>query len=596
MSYRREIDGLRAIAVLPVILFHAGFDLFRGGYVGVDVFFVISGFLITSVIREQLKKDSFSISKFYESRARRILPALFLVMFVSLAFGLFALMPDALKNFGQSLVATTLFSNNMLLAVTAGYWDLASEFKPLLHTWSLGVEEQYYLIIPLLLLILWKAPYAKSMSLIIVCLLFTLSLLSAVYVREISPNWAFYSLPTRAWEILLGAALALFLEGRARHLASRSFSAAASLFGLLLISVAIFTFKANAPEYLMLVPTIGTALVIAYAREPSVTYSFLASRLMVLIGLMSYSIYLWHQPIFAFTRACSVERPALFIFALLVPAILFLSYLSWRFIETPFRNRRRTTRRFVLSLFLVFGILLVSAGLYLNSSYGLLSRVYGPNVTAADMDKRTYNERVFTYEKDKFSQDSRTKILIVGDSFARDFVNITLEGRGGARDSEIIYQNGLSECLESRNDDQNGGLFVSADVIVFARRSADYENCAPEAFRFAAEHDKQIYYVGPKEFGYNLNWLIWLDRVDRENRYNPISDEIIWHDEDLAREIPSQYYISLLSPVLRNKNEVPITDSEGILLSTDRLHLTKYGAIYFWDKVVQHTNYAENFR
>ena len=156
MNYRREIDGLRALAVIPVILFHAGFQAFGGGFVGVDVFFVISGYLITSIILQDLQKNRFSLLRFYERRARRILPALFLVMVISCIFAYAWMLPDELKSFGQSLLATALFSNNLLLAITASYWSLPSEFKPLLHTWSLGVEEQYYVLFPLFMVLGWK--------------------------------------------------------------------------------------------------------------------------------------------------------------------------------------------------------------------------------------------------------------------------------------------------------------------------------------------------------------------------------------------------------------------------------------------------------
>jgi peptidoglycan/LPS O-acetylase OafA/YrhL len=156
MNYRKDIDGLRAIAVVAVIFAHAGFAGFSGGFVGVDVFFVISGYLITFIILGELENGSFTLRNFYERRARRILPALYVVMLTSTVLGFFSLMPDEFKNLGQSLVATSIFANNMLLGLTSGYWDLASDFKPLLHTWSLGVEEQYYVIVPLLLTLFWR--------------------------------------------------------------------------------------------------------------------------------------------------------------------------------------------------------------------------------------------------------------------------------------------------------------------------------------------------------------------------------------------------------------------------------------------------------
>ena len=154
MNYRPEIDGLRALAILPVIFFHLGFNLFNGGFLGVDIFFVISGYLITYIIIIEIKEKKFSLVLFYERRARRILPALFLIMFFSSIVGYFLMLPDAYQNFGQSLVSTTLFSNNIFSIITSDYWDLTSEFKPLLHTWSLGVEEQYYFLIPLILLMI----------------------------------------------------------------------------------------------------------------------------------------------------------------------------------------------------------------------------------------------------------------------------------------------------------------------------------------------------------------------------------------------------------------------------------------------------------
>ena len=150
MHYRPEIDGLRAVSVIPVIFFHAGLEFFKGGFLGVDIFFVISGYLITLIILNDLDKGNFSLSKFYERRARRILPALFFVICCCVPFAYFWMLPDPLENFGQSVFATIFFANNVLLWMTSGYWDLASEFKPLIHTWSLAVEEQFYIVFPLI--------------------------------------------------------------------------------------------------------------------------------------------------------------------------------------------------------------------------------------------------------------------------------------------------------------------------------------------------------------------------------------------------------------------------------------------------------------
>ena len=197
MKYRAEIDGLRALAVVPVILFHAGFEFFSGGFVGVDVFFVISGYLITTILIEDIDNERFSIVNFYERRARRILPALFFVMLACIPFAWMWMLPDPLENFGQSLVAATLSANNVLLYLTTGYWDLASEFKPLLHTWSLGVEEQYYVLFPLLLLLTWR--FGKGIVLLTVIVIASVSLGLSEWLSRENPEAAFFLIHTRAW-------------------------------------------------------------------------------------------------------------------------------------------------------------------------------------------------------------------------------------------------------------------------------------------------------------------------------------------------------------------------------------------------------------
>ena len=212
--------------MLPVILFHAGFETFSGGFVGVDVFFVISGYLITTIILAELEQGKFSIVNFYERRARRILPALFVIMLVSFILGYFLLMPDEFKNLGQSFVATSLFSNNVLLGLTSGYWDLASEFKPLLHTWSLGVEEQYYVIVPVLLLVFWKI--GRGSIVFLLWSIFLASLLFAVWFVNISPKWSFYLLPTRAWEICIGALAAIYFIKHSKSIEEFKYSGAIS--------------------------------------------------------------------------------------------------------------------------------------------------------------------------------------------------------------------------------------------------------------------------------------------------------------------------------------------------------------------------------
>ena len=209
MEYRKEIDGLRAIAVIVVMLFHAGFNFISGGFLGVDIFFVISGYLITSFIFINKANNSFSLLGFYERRARRLLPALFLVLLFCIPFAVMLMQPDDLQNFGQSLVSTTLMSNNILLFITSGYWDLASEFKPLLHTWSLGVEEQYYIFFPLLIMIIWRFSNIQTMYVLLIITI--ISFLFSLQIHTRYPEADFYLLPSRLWQLGSGGILALLL-------------------------------------------------------------------------------------------------------------------------------------------------------------------------------------------------------------------------------------------------------------------------------------------------------------------------------------------------------------------------------------------------
>ncbi len=210
MKYRAEIDGLRGLAVVPVILFHAGIEMFSGGFVGVDVFFVISGYLITTILIEDIENKRFSIVDFYERRARRILPALFFVMLCCIPFAWMWMLPDPLENFGQSIVATTLFSNNILLFVTSGYWDLASEVKPLLHTWSLAVEEQFYVLFPIFLLLTWR--FGKKRLFWIIVVLASISLALSEWGWRNLATANFYLGPTRAWELFAGSLTAFIVQ------------------------------------------------------------------------------------------------------------------------------------------------------------------------------------------------------------------------------------------------------------------------------------------------------------------------------------------------------------------------------------------------
>jgi peptidoglycan/LPS O-acetylase OafA/YrhL len=381
MKYRAEIDGLRAMAVLPVILFHAGFDRFSGGFVGVDVFFVISGYLIATIIISEVSDGNFSIVNFYERRARRILPALFFVMAACVPFSWLWLTPKELKDFGQSLVAVSTFSSNILFFLETSYFDTAAELKPLLHTWSLAVEEQYYIIFPVFLMVVWRLGLQWIIFLLVIASLVSLGIatwgtLHTDYPKIVSA--AFFLLPTRVWELFIGVFIALYLM-RSAIPKSYLWSQILSLLGLgmILYSILYFNQTTPFPGLYALIPTIGTALVIIYAVPNTLVHKLCTQKIFVGLGLVSYSAYLWHQPILAFARHRSLGELPDLVLVILCCMSLVLAWFSWKFVEAPFRNKDTYGRRqiFVLSL---SGIVVFSGlGLFLHLSDGFQESRHG---------------------------------------------------------------------------------------------------------------------------------------------------------------------------------------------------------------------------
>lgn len=435
MDYRREIDGLRAIAVLPVILFHAGFEMFSGGFVGVDVFFVISGYLITTIILAELEHGKFSIIDFYERRARRILPALYLVMLVCVPFAWFWLLPSDMKDFSLSLIAVSVFASNILFKRESGYFDTAAELKPLLHTWTLAVEEQYYIIFPLFLLLFWKL--GKRWILVTLGLLFIASLALAQWGSYAKPAAAFYLLPTRVWELLTGVFAAFYLSQANRKDFGKSLNELGCCIGFALIIYAVIFYNKNMPfpGFYALVPTIGTVLIILFATPQTSFGRFIGNKVFVGLGLISYSAYLWHQPIFAFARHKGLSDDSRSLFLLLSLFSLVLAFLSWYYVEVPFRKRGIISRRLIFSLGIIFSSLFISIGFIGQNKNGFESRF--ERVLSGDIGHLNFHkyidERYFDCEpaviaenaltwndflRCKQSKNGTPEIVLLGDSHA----------------------------------------------------------------------------------------------------------------------------------------------------------------------------------
>lgn len=340
MIHRPDIDGLRAIAVIPVVLYHMGVPWFDGGFTGVDVFFVISGFLITSIISEDLARPDrrFSLRTFYERRIRRIFPALFTVLLVTTVLAVLILLPRDLDSYARSLVATAAFASNIHFYRQSGYFDAESHTKPLLHTWSLAVEEQFYLFFPLLLMALyrWLGHAARVRAVLAVLALGSFAF--SVWQVRVRPDAAFYLAPARAWELLLGSLLALGAVPAFRRAASAD---AAAVLGIVLLGAGFVTFTSATPfpGVAALVPCLGAGLLI-HSGGATVVNRILTWRPLVVTGLLSYSLYLWHWALLSLARHWVVDPLTMPQTVAVVAVAVLASGASWRYIERPLRARR----------------------------------------------------------------------------------------------------------------------------------------------------------------------------------------------------------------------------------------------------------------
>lgn len=361
VDYRADIDGLRAIAVLSVLIYHVGFywqgeKILPGGFLGVDIFFVISGYLICKILLKEINAGAFSFINFYERRARRILPVFFFVVLLSAIVAPFLLSSEALQEFVSSIVPAGGFVSNFFFWLQDTYTAEPSLRKPLLHTWSLAVEEQFYLLFPLFLWIVWKKAAGKMT--LIFSIAVGASLLYAEWSSYYLPSANFYLLPSRIWQLLAGAILAvLHSQGKFRQ----THGAFAYLgFVLVVFSLLMFDDTTRHPSLYTLLPVVGTVMMIMAVPTSHCLNKMLSNKPMVVIGLISYSLYLWHQPVFAFARVYTGGELNVWHKTCLVGLCFTLAWLSWRFIETPFRLANKVSQQQLLYALSSFCIILLS--------------------------------------------------------------------------------------------------------------------------------------------------------------------------------------------------------------------------------------------
>jgi len=556
-SYRPDIDGLRAIAVIGVIASHLG--LMPNGFLGVDVFFVISGFLITEIIYRESKEGRFSIASFFERRVRRILPLALVVGAISLAFGAIVMLPDDLENLAQSVVATNLFANNVLQAITTqNYWDVVNDYKPLMHTWSLGVEEQFYLIWPLIFLVFHRATRKSLMVVLGLLIIGSLALNAGPFPQ----HYKFYFLPFRSFELAAGGLVALASFGRNVKVPGASY-AVFPLLGLLVIDHGI------PPAVTVVFVVLFSCGVMASPRPAGWLHkALLENRVAIYLGTISFSVYMWHQVVFAFARYAYFEKVGALTAGVLVLLVLGLSALSYKFVEQPFRDRHTLPLKTVLAFVVAFFCVTSFAALWLHFHGGVVRSVPELGIVQGEAGSSgmhsQYNGRVWDLNRE-FTSD-RIRVLVIGNSFARDWANILLESKWSDQ-IEISYIYNTEEMFNLRS---KAG---TSDVVFWSEAS-------PGDVESLGNLSQKVFVVGTKNFGKSAG-IFYNYRGDDYFSQRVVPEAVFTESNNAARWALGAHYIDLMTPIMSRSGSVPVFTSEGKLISQDCRHLTRAGAEFY---------------
>ena len=502
-TYRPEIDGLRAIAVVSVILYHAKLNLFnsqlfKGGFIGVDIFFVISGYLISFIIlNELITKETFSFKYFYERRIRRILPALLFVMLVSLPIAWIYLLPNNLVDFSKSIIYSLGFSSNFYFHYSGQEYDNVSGLlKPFLHTWSLSVEEQYYILFPIILLITFK--YFKKYLLTILIFSFFISILIADWGSKNYSSATFYFIHTRMWELIAGSILAYLEITKGHRSKNNLLSATLPITGLILILHSIIFFDDNIlhPSFYTLSPIIGVCFIIWFSNKDQFLTKILSTKLFVGIGLISYSLYLWHYPIFAFNRIIEFTDGSIFRGIFVGLLIVMLSIISYFFIERPAR-KKSIKFKIILSFISITFFILIFYNIFVISNGGYKNRL--PEILNQKQDriydllKNSKGETcMHNLNECQFNVSSKRDFHIIGDShlatlafdlkdrlIQKDFKVLISTFAGclyfpGFNKIELKTNKGNLECNEKRFEKKRIELIGKESIVLIGGRMPLY--------------------------------------------------------------------------------------------------------------------------
>ncbi|WP_299879490.1 acyltransferase [uncultured Cocleimonas sp.] len=558
-TYRTDIDGLRAIAVFAVIAFH--FGILPNGYLGVDVFFVISGYLITGIIVRELNNKRFSVCNFYIRRMRRILPLTLFLTLVSLLIGIAVMLPDDLENLAQSVIATNLFGNNILQAITTkNYWDVVNEYKPLMHTWSLGVEEQYYLIYPLLLLMIGKNQGKW--------LLPTLSILAitslVLYFLPFKNHEKFYYLPFRFFELALGGIAAIYFKEKVVvH------KYAAIYVGALIMILCIDPIFLPSQSALLITIILTLGIIITANDKNKIASFLLQNKLSIAFGLISFSLYMWHQIVLSYEKYFVLPKPEPIHQTLMLFLIIILSALSYYAIERPFRNKNKVSTGALLSVLGLLFTVSTIPSLYIYWKGGVIRDVPELGISRSNAIRgihAKYNARIYDYDRPFSSNSNKIKVLVLGNSFGRDWANVLLE-------SKYKYLIELSYIFKPRKHPELQSRSVQADIIFYST------NNQKKVAKFRLSRLK-TFMVGPKNFGLNNGYFYNYSGPNKFRQRTLMEEGYLEKNEKLKLEWGSKY-IDYIAEIIDGNNTVPVFTPENMFISQDCRHFTKAGATYF---------------
>ena len=587
--YRTDIDGLRALAVISVILFHLGY--INNGYLGVDVFFVISGYLITGIVYREVKNGRFSVLKFYERRIRRIIPLVLFTTLIAFILGIFFMLPDDLENLSQSVFASNLSINNILMYITSSdYWAVKNDYKPLMHTWSLGIEEQFYLLYPFLFFFLKKNRIKYILPVLIFLSIFSIS---AFLLKENS-SAKFYFIQYRFFELSIGGIASIYFNSSTLNYKNNK--SQYLLFSLLIIlgGILMFPIKLDNDIKIILVTLITTGVLVfgdIHFEKNRIYKNIFSNKLISEIGKISFSIYMWHQIVFSFARYIKVNEITWGVSSILLTITLLLSICSYRFIENTFRNRKLWKTKSVLIFLSTFFVLITGASFYVYSIGGVIKDVPELGLkyeafpekmnffSSTDGIQIQYNESVRSFDK-PFSKSNKIKVLVIGNSFGRDFANVLFES-DFIDDIEVSYFDNHRVLTDSTIVNR----LNHADYIFISTRrgiNKSFISEIEEKFEFTINR-KKIMLVGVKDFGYSNG--INYNNINSDS-FNPLTYRTdmkkgVFERNNELKSIWGEQYIDLIELVSDSTEKVLVFTPDLKFISQDTVHFTKFGAIYF---------------